>query len=211
LRPPFTDLSTLSASSSILAAVSFEIARFVRRDEAAPGSLRVVRFREEVLGLELLHRLRLFLHLRRRDPVGHLEELPPDRARLASFDPADGIRDLFDVELEDAAPLGLVVGGLALADVGGQLPAALLRRELGLLQDLGVVGHRLLGLAGERHPHRSDVHEEGHRTRGEGSAGLAQQVVAPVGAHDGVGDAAGTALEEQRDAVREAEQLDRLV
>ena len=46
---------------------------------------------------------------------------------------------------------------------------------------------------------------------GQRALGLAQQVVAPVGAHDGLGDAAGAALEQERHAVGEAEQLDRLV
>ena len=130
---------------------------------------------------------------------------------LAARDLADGGRDLLDVELEDAAPLGLVVGGLALADEGGELAAALLGRELDLLDDVRVVGDRLLRLAGERHPHRRDVDEQRHRPHRQRALGLAQQVVAPVGAHDGLGDAAGAALEEQRHAVGEAEELDRLV
>ena len=156
-------------------------------------------------------RLLFLLHLRRRHLVRDLQELPLDRAGLPARDLADRGRDLLDVELEDAAPLRLVVGGLALADEGGQLAAALLGRELDLLDDVRVVGHRLLGLAGERHPDRSDVDEQRHRSHGQRALGLAQQVVAPVGAHDGLGDAAGAALEQQRDAVGEAEELDRLV
>src|SRR2546428_11067442 len=69
------------------------------------------------LGLRLARLLRqrllLFLHLRGRDLVRHLQELLLDGARLAARDPPDGRRDLFYVQLEDAASLGLVVGGLA--------------------------------------------------------------------------------------------------
>jgi hypothetical protein len=75
-----------------------------------------------------------------------------------------GGRDLLDVELEDAAALGLVLEGLALADEGGELAAALLGRELDLLHDVRVVGDGLLRLAGERHPDRRDVDEQGHRS-----------------------------------------------
>ena len=68
---------------------------------------------------------------------------------LPARDPADRRRHLLDVQLEDAAALRLVVGRLPLADEGGELAAALLRRELDLVRDLGVVRDGLLGLAGE--------------------------------------------------------------
>ena len=100
---------------------------------------------------------------------------------------------------------------LPLPDVGGQLAAALLRGELDLLGDLRVVGDRLLRLAGERDPDRRDVDEQRHRPDRERPPGLREEVVAPVGLDDRLGHPAGPLLEEERHAVGEAEELDRLV
>src|SRR5262249_37678869 len=91
-----------------------------------------------------LQRLRLFLHLRHRPLVRHLQELPLDGRGLLARDLADRGRDLLDVELEDAAPLRLVVGGLPLSYEGCELAAALLGGELDLLEDVRVVRDCLL-------------------------------------------------------------------
>src|SRR5262245_24405961 len=93
---PFATLrKTPSASFSILAAVFLEMASFRAVATlillvlgAGPGLLL------RLLGLEL-HGLLLFLHLRRRHLVRHLQELLLDGPRLLARDLADGGRHLF--------------------------------------------------------------------------------------------------------------------
>src|SRR5262245_52253080 len=111
--PLLTARSTPSASLSILAAVFLETASLRGATLILLGLgaclrsgflLRLARF--------LLHRLLLFLELRRRHLVRHCQEFLLDRRRTLAGDLADRLGDFFDVQLEDAAPLRLVVGGL---------------------------------------------------------------------------------------------------
>ena len=104
------------------------------------------------------------------------------------------------------------IQGPAHAHVRAELAAAVLQRELELLDDLVVVRDRFLGLGSERHPDRRDVHEQHHRVRpAVAPRGCCSAVAAPVGGDDRLGDRARRLLEQQRHAVGEADQARGLV
>jgi hypothetical protein len=126
-------------------------------------------------------------------------------------DVVDRLGDLPDVALEDVAALALAAHPLALAQVGAELAPALHERELHLLADLVVVGDRLLALAGERHPHRRHVDHDHERPHRQAAPRLLQAVVLPRGLGDGLEARARALLEEERDAVREADDARGLV
>src|SRR6185503_3178372 len=101
--------------------------------------------------------------------------------QFAALEAIAGLHDLFDVELEDVAPAKFAFGALAPAQENAQPAPALLERELDFLSDLVVIGDGFLGLAGKRHPDRSHVNENDHRSRRERASGLSHAVVAPAG------------------------------
>ena len=121
-------------------------------------------------------------------------------------------RHLGDVLLEHAAPLGVALQRARRS----QMCAASLRPHSWIasfisLEELVVVGHRLLGLARERHPHAGQVHGDGHRRDRQAALGLLQLVAAPVGLVDALADRARLGLVLQRHAVGEAHDFGRLV
>jgi hypothetical protein len=117
-------------------------------------------------------------------------------------------RDLGDVLL-DVGPLLRFVGLAAtLADVGGDATAALLQAEADLLDDLRVMGDRLLALRREGHPDAGDVDHEEHRPHGQGTPRLLELVGFPVRSRHRLRDRARALLVLERYPIRVAEHGD---
>src|SRR5207302_7787131 len=134
---------------------------------------------------------------------GDLLQLGPELllGQLAALQTGAGLDDLFDVELEDVAPAELALGPLAPTQEHAEPAPAFLQRELDFLADLVVVGDRLLGLAGERHPDRGHVDEHRHRAGRERAPRLRHAIVPPGGLEHSLEGRAGRLLVEQRYAV----------
>src|SRR5438093_12456450 len=99
------------------------------------------------------------LHLPR--PLENTGELVDHLVALGIRQPENDLqcdRYVRDIFLDVTRLLFLVGGAIATADMAIQAAAALLQRQLQLVDDLVVMRHRFLGLGGERHPDAGDVH-----------------------------------------------------
>ena len=157
----------------------------------------------------------------RRLRVGLLGRAPAPEERLVEGllrllerereDRGEGLRDLRDVLLEEAAPHLLALGVGARAKMRAELATTLLDGELHLAQELVVVGDRLFGLARERHPHAREVDDDDHRRHRQAALGLLELVRLPVRVVDALADRARLRLVLEGHAVGEAHDLGAVV
>src|SRR5262245_16504443 len=151
------------------------------------------------------------------EPPALLERLGQDLHRLLPLlvveaeDLLQADPDVGDVLLDVGALPELVDELAPLAEVGRQAPPDLLEREADLARDLGIARDRLLRLRGEGDPDRGHVDEQDRGPHGERAAGLLEAVGLPVRRDDRLRHGAGRLLVEEGDAVREAQEPDRLV